>query len=215
MDSLTAAGDTWKIYGTSPSWLICPTFADCWYSHEVTNVVNTNQVLSDAAAGTLPNFSILTPQGGVNGDTSQHPPASMIVGDNWIGQVVSAIENGPDWDSTAILLTWDDCGCFYDHVPPPAGSGFGLRVPMILISPYAKPGYTDSNVASFGSILAFSEQVLGLASLNRVDASSYNYLNAFDFTQKPLPPVPMVTTREPARSKANIAAHPPNPDDPT
>jgi phospholipase C len=215
MDSLSAAGETWKIYGTAPSWLVCPTFADCWYSGESANVVNTNNILSDAAAGALPNFSILTPAGGVNGDTSQHPPSSMIVGDNWIGQVVSAIEHGPEWNSTAILLTWDDCGCFYDHVPPPAGSGYGLRVPMIIISPYAKPGYTDSTEASFASILAFSEHVLGLAPLNPVDGNAYNYMNAFNFSQTPLPPVSMVTTPEPARSKAYIAKHPQSANDPT
>ena len=84
----------------------------------------------------------------------------MAVGDNWIGQVVSAIETGPDWASTAIFLTWDDCGCFYDHVAPP--TGLGIRVPMIMISPYVKAGTTDSNVASFASVLAFTETVFGL-----------------------------------------------------
>jgi hypothetical protein len=66
----------------------------------------------------------------------------MAVGDNWIGQVVSAIENGPQWSSTAIFLTYDDCGFFYDHVAPP--SGLGIRVPMIIASPCARPGYTSA-----------------------------------------------------------------------
>jgi phospholipase C len=139
----------------------------------------------------------------------------MIVGDNWIGQVVSAIENGPNWKSTAIFLTYDDCGCFYDHVPPPTGSGLGLRMPMIIISPYAKRGYTDSTVASFASILAFSEHVLGLTPLNSVDANAYNYMGAFNFNQTPLPAVRMIRSREPASSRAYLARHPNDARDPT
>jgi len=224
MDSLTNAGETWKIYnsgiyGSGAVQAICPTFADCLYSNERANWVNTKQILTDAAAGTLPNFAILTAGGGVSGPTSQHPPESMIVGDDWIGKVVSAIEDGPDWDSTAILLTYDDCGCFYDHVPPPAGTTLGLRVPMLLISPWVKPGYTDSNVASFASILAFSETVLGLPPLNNVDGSAYNYMDAFDFSQSLASVnrhrVRMVMRPEPASSRADIRAHPPSNDDPT
>ena len=104
----------------------------------------------------------------------------MTVCDDWIGQVVSAIENGPDWNSTAIFSTWDDCGCFYDHVPPPKGDG--VRVPMIIISPYAKPGYTDSTVSTFASMLAFIEHNFGVAPLSNVDAKSYYYTNSFDFS---------------------------------
>ena len=84
----------------------------------------------------------------------------MAQGDNWIGSIVNAIEQGPQWTSTAIFITWDDCGCFYDHVPPPPG--LGIRVPMLLVSPYAKAGYTDSAAASFASILAYTEHAFTL-----------------------------------------------------
>jgi len=143
----------------------------------------------------------------------------MIVGDNWIGRVVSAIEHGPDWNSTAILLTYDDCGCFYDHVPPPAGTSLGLRMPMVIISPWVRTGYVDANLASFASILAFSEHVLGLAPLNSVDGNAYDYMGAFDFSQSPAVvrshTLTMVTTPEPPASTAFIKAHPPDPNDPT
>src|SRR5262249_51510097 len=87
----------------------------------------------------------------------------------------------PDWASTAVFITYDDCGCFYDHVPPP--KGLGIRVPMVIISPYAKPGFTDSNVASFSSMLAFTEHVFGLSPLSDRDASAYDFADSFDFGQ--------------------------------
>ena len=220
MDRLKASGKTWKIYAAPKSQgdyerAICPSFADCLDTSEVNNMVPSSQVLTDATAGVLPNFSILLPSGGPTGSTSEHNGQSMAVGDNWIGQVISSIETGPNWDSTAIFLTWDDCGCFYDHVPPPAGSGLGIRVPMIIISPYAQAGYTDHNVASFASLLAFTEYALGVKPLSSVDAHAYNYLGAFNFNQSPIPGAAMVTTQEPAASKVQIRLHPPNSSDPT
>ena len=114
--------------------------------------MNNATILTDAAAGALPAFSIVTP----TGPQSQHNGNSMIAGDNWIGQVVSAITSGPQWASTAVFITYDDCGCFYDHVPPPE-PGMGIRVPMVIVSPYARRGFTDSNVATYASLLAFAE----------------------------------------------------------
>ena len=222
MDRLDAGGLTWRIYAASSSdhnydWATCPTFADCLYTAQRQNMVNTTQFLSDAAAGTLPSYSILLPSTGPSGSTSQHNGNSMTVGDDWIGQVVSAIENGPNWSSTAILLTWDDCGCFYDHVPPPSGKG--IRVPMILISPWVKPGYTDSTPASFASVLAFSEHVLGLPALTSADSTAYDYLGAFNFTQTTAQlnrrKVKMTIAPEPPSSKIQIDVHPPNLHDPT
>ncbi|MGA7987637.1 MAG: alkaline phosphatase family protein [Candidatus Dormiibacterota bacterium] len=169
---------------------------------------------TDAQNGTLPSFSILLPQGGDTGATSQHNGTSMAVGDNWIGAAVSAVENGPDWSSTAIFITWDDCGCFYDHVPPPVSTERG-RVPMIIVSPYAKPGFTDSTNATFASVLAYTEATFGLAPLGPNDAGAYDYSNAFDYQQTPIAPVPMTQqTISPAESQY-LAAHPPDPNDPT
>jgi phospholipase C len=217
MDEMDAGGVTWKFYvSLSPdtssgyNWAICPTFAECRYSSQFNNVVETTNVLADAAAGTLPNFSIVLPNGSA-GKTSQHNSTSMIAGDNWIGQVVQAIENGPDWSSTAIFITYDDCGCFYDHVPAP--SGLGIRVPMVIVSPYAVPGGTDSNVASFPSLLAFTEHTFGLPPLSSVDANAYDYAGAFNFLQQPRRGIPMVRSTVPAWERRWVAAHPQ--DDPT
>jgi phospholipase C len=185
MDRLDASRLTWRLYSPGLSsgaygWAVCPTFADCLYTHQHTDQVANSAFITDAAGGTLPNFSVLTP----DGKHSQHNGFSMKTGDNWIGQAVSAVENGPDWDSTAIFITWDDCGCFYDHVAPPAR--LGIREPMVIVSPYAKAGYTDSTPASFSSMLAFTEHTFGLTALGAADAGAYDYANSFDYSQIPL-----------------------------
>jgi phospholipase C len=130
----------------------------------------------------------------------------MTVGDNWIGQMVSALMNGPQWGSTAIFITYDDCGCFYDHVPPPPG--LGIRVPMVIVSPFAKAGFTDSGVASFSSMLAYVEHTFGLAPLTSRDAGAYDYAQSFDYTQAPVSPVPLGQQPVPAASRAYLQQHP-------
>jgi phospholipase C len=108
------------------------------------------------------------------------------------------VEAGPDWSSTAVFITFDDCGCFYDQVAPPKapdGTQEGPRVPLIIVSPYAKPGYTDTRSASFASILAYTEKNFGLAPLGVNDAQAYDLSRAFDYSQTPLPPAHMVTRK--------------------
>jgi phospholipase C len=214
MDRLDAAGLSWKLYTSNYDWAICPTFADCLDTSQKLNMVSPSRFTTDAQNGTLPSFSILLPQGGTSGATSQHNGTSMAVGDNWIGAAVSAIENGPDWSSTAIFITWDDCGCFYDHVPPPVSTE-GIRVPMIIVSPYAKPGFADSTNATFASMLAFTEATFGLTPLGPNDANAYDYSNAFDYQQTPLAPMPMTQQPISPAELQYLTAHPPNPDDPT
>jgi hypothetical protein len=218
MDELDEAGLSWKIYAATSSpknsngygWSICPTFADCIYTPDHDNLKLSSDVIADANSGTLPAFSIVTPDEA----NSQHNGDSMTVGDDWIGKVVNAIMNGPDWDTTAIFLTWDDCGCFYDHVPPP--TGVGIRVPMIIISPYARPGYTDSTDAQFASVLAFTEHTFGLPALSSVDANAYDYSGAFNYSQSPLPPLHDAANQSISRAEQHqIATTPSGPDDDT
>jgi phospholipase C len=214
MDELDNAGLSWRFYSSANSsdggysWATCPTFAECLYTHQRTNMVARSNVLADAQAGDLPALSLVLP----NGSLSQHNSNSMAQGDNWIGQVVSSIEQGPDWSSTAIFITYDDCGCFYDHVAPPAG--LGIRVPMVIVSPYAKPAFVDSNRASFASLLAFTEHTFGLSPLGTSDANAYDYSNAFDFTQKPNPRVAMTKTTISAQEQQRLQTMP-HPEDGT
>jgi len=166
----------------------------------------------DIAPG-LPSFSVVTPTAA----QSQHNSHSWTAGDNWIGQVVGAIEHGPDWASTAIFITWDDCGCFYDHVNPLRfDPGWGVRVPMVIVSPYARAGYTDSTPTSFAGILAYAERTFGLAALNSSDKTAYAFTNSFDYSQTPLQaPVPMTQTPLPLASVKWLRRHPDAGTDPT
>jgi len=120
------------------------------------------------------------------------------------GQLVGAVQHGPDWSSTAVFITWDDCGCFYDQVPPgtnPDGTAQGPRVPLIIVSPYAKPGYTDTTATTFAGILAYTEHILGLSPLGANDAGAYPFTNAFDYTQAPRGAAHLVHRPLPASAK--------------
>ena len=175
------------------------------------------------AAHTLPAVSFLIP----GAEVSTHQPSSVSAGDNWVGQMVNAVMNGPSWSSTAIFITFDDCGCFYDDVNSLQYSpDWGPRVPMLIVSPYAKPGYTDTTPATSASMLAFIERNFALDPLHPCatedswdpnctdDVQDYNgqptydYSDAFDFGQAPNRRVPLITTGMPPREKAWLAAHP-------
>jgi phospholipase C len=200
MDRLDAAGLTWQLYGAQYGqpgyiWSICPTFAECLHSRQDANLVPDSQFMHEAKAGMLPSFSVVTP-GGSDFMNSCHNGTSMTACDNWVGSLVGAVENGRDWGSTTIFITWDDCGCFYDQVRPPVnpdGTQEGPRVPLIIVSPYTKLGYTDTTAATFASILAYAEHTFGLAPLGLNDARAYPFTKAFNYAQPPRRPVPMVT----------------------
>ena len=185
MQQLESAGLTWKIYNgpveLAPSrdgrWNLCNQFAWCWDHRQTTEYNPATAVLeSDAANGTLPDVALVP----ATSLTSQHNGTSMAMGDNYIGELMTALQNGPQWSSTAVFITYDDCGCFYDHVRPPAG--LGLRNPMVIASPWAEPGGTDSTVAVQPySMLAFIDHNFGLPPLSAEVASAYDYAKAFDF----------------------------------
>ena len=208
MDSLEAAGLSWKLYGASPSqngyiWSICPTFADCLDTRQDASLVPDSQFLSNATAGTLPSFSVVTP-GGPDYRNSCHNGLSMTACDDWAGQLTSAVEKSPEWSSTAVFITWDDCGCFYDQVRPgtsPDGTAQGPRIPMIIVSPYAIRGYTDTTATTFAGILAYTEHIFGLSPLGSNDAQAYDFSNAFNYTQTPLKPAPMTDRPLPASAR--------------
>ena len=212
MDRMDAAGLTWKLYAaegpnkqggsTGYVWAVCPTFAECIYGPQKQSFVASTAVIQDAKQGLLPNLTMVVP----NPANSEHNKQSMTQGDDWIGSVVGAIENGPQWNSTAIFITWDDCGCFYDHVAPPSYAG--VREPMIIVSPYAKAGYTDSGLTTFNGILAYTEHAFGLDPLSDADGFAYDYANSFDYSQSPLPGVPMVHRKVPAWELRWMKAHP-------
>lgn len=192
-DSLTAAGINWTSY--APGHVIFNAYEainhyynnpTLWNQH----VVTYQQFASDAQAGKLPAVSWL-----VANNESEHPPFSTCDGENWTVQQINAIMQGPDWNSTAIFLTWDDPGGFYDHVPPPYEDQFGLgqRVPLLIISPYVKAGYISHTQYEAASVLKFIEERFGLAPLTERDANANDTLDSFDFSQTPLPPLILST----------------------
>jgi phospholipase C len=148
-------------------------------------VVDDSEFEKDAREGKLPAVSWL-----VAGEMSEHPSYSTCAGENWTVKELNAVMNGPDWNSTVVFLTWDDFGGFYDHVPPPHIDrlGLGPRVPLLIISPYARKGYISHTVYEFSSFLKFAETRFGLTSLTPRDQQANDMLDSFDFNQQPLPP---------------------------
>jgi phospholipase C len=148
-----------------------------------------DRVVRDIHAGRLPAVTWITPRF----ELSEHPEYSFCHGENWTTEVVNAIMESPMWEDTAIFLTWDDYGGFYDHVPPPQvdGFGFGIRVPMIVLSPFARNGTVSRELGEFSSVLRFIEDNWGLGRLTHRDRRATPMLSAFDFSQSPRQPVPL------------------------
>ncbi|MCU1302950.1 MAG: hypothetical protein JWQ87_3234 [Candidatus Sulfotelmatobacter sp.] len=198
-DELTSAGVSWLYYA--------PVYNTLGYSFNTYDAINhirntsawtkydvpTSQFLTDVSNGTLPAVSWLV-SGGVE---SEHPPNSMCGGENWTVQQVNAILQSPTYkNNTAIFITWDDFGGFYDHVVPPTKDEYGLgpRVPLLIISPYAKKGPTGSGYIShtqyeFSSVLKFIEEDFGVPPLTTRDANANDTTDSFDFTQSPRAPI--------------------------
>jgi phospholipase C len=153
-------------------------------------VVGPEDFLPDLERNELPEVSWLIPPDGLN-DHPRGGRASMCEGENWTVEILNALQQSPYWDETAVVLTWDDFGGFYDHVAPPHVDLYGLgpRVPAIVISPWAKPGYIDSRTYEFSSVLKFIETVFDLPALTERDRRSSDMLDAFDFLQPPLDPL--------------------------
>jgi len=182
-------------------WNPLPSFVDVRRDHQLSDIAPTREFLRRALAGTLPAVSWVIPSGKV----SEHPPNRISDGQTYVTRLVDAVMKSPDWSSTAIFLTWDDWGGFYDHVPPPQvdGDGYGFRVPGLVISPYAKRGYVDHQTLSFDAYVKFIEddflggQRLDPATDGRPDPRPDvrenapqlgTLVNDFDFRQRPRPP---------------------------
>jgi len=144
--------------------------------------------VSDVKAGRLSPVTWVTPQFAL----SEHPEYNFCWGENWTTKVVDAIMRSPMWKDTAIFLTWDDWGGFYDHVPPPQIDKFGLgiRVPLLVISPYAKRGLIDHHHGEFSSVLRFIEDNWGLRHLTHRDGEAGNLGWDFRFASPPRAPDP-------------------------
>jgi phospholipase C len=188
-DLLQNAGISWKYYLEQiPIWDVMGTIPHIRYGPMWNNIVGNESFVSDLQAGNMPDVSWLLPPVAF----SDHPDyGTLCNGENWTVNTINAIMQSPEWAHTAIFLTWDDYGGFYDHVPPPHVDiyGDGPRVPLLVISPYARRGYIFHQTSDFSSVLRFIEEMHNLPSLGRRDATANDLLDAFDFRQKPIAPL--------------------------
>jgi len=198
-DSLQAAGLTWRAYNTGSDFAAINHIRNTalWK-----NIIPISQFVVDATAGKLPAVSWVIPPGAEN----QYPTNSVCDGENWLVTQLNALMQGPDWSSTAVFIAWDDFGGFYDHVAPPRIDEYGLgpRVPALVISPYAKPGYISHVQYDHTSVLKFIEAQFGLATLTSRDAAAADFSDAFDFAQAPLAPLVLQGRHCPAASPAVV-----------
>jgi phospholipase C len=188
--------------GTPGIWNPLPWFDTVKNDNQLGNIQSVDDFYADAKSGQLPAVSWVVP----SGELSEHPPSPVSYGQSYVTSLINAVMAGRDWSSTAIFLAWDDWGGFYDGVRPPRvdGNGYGLRVPAIVISPYAKRGYIDHQVLSFDAYNKFIEDdFLGGQRLNprndgrpdpRPDVRETekrlgNLVDDFDFSQRALKPL--------------------------
>ncbi len=181
-------------------------FVTVHQDRQLGNIQKASRFFGAARRGRLPAVSWVVP----NGRDSEHPGRSIADGQAWVTSLVNAVMRGPDWNSTAIFVSWDEWGGFYDHVVPPDTdrAGYGIRVPGFVISPWVKAGTVDHQTLSFDAYLKLIEDVfLGGTRLDpatdgradsrpdvRENASVLGDLLAeFDFTQRPVPPLVLPT----------------------
>jgi phospholipase C len=196
-DQLDAHGITWKDYfTTTPSTELFPKL---FLNNSGTKVVPIADFFTDAAAGTLPNYCLVEPG---FGNQSEENPQNIAVGEEFAASVINAVINGPDWDRTLLILTYDEHGGYYDHVPPPAAippdsigpsledprenpfdgfARYGFRVPFAIVSPWARQHYVSHRVFDHTSILKLVETKWNLPALTYRDANALPMLDMLDF----------------------------------
>jgi phospholipase C len=199
-DRLDAHGIDWGVYyepGSSsyPSFVLVP--GSDTAARMATRVHDFNQFLSDVAAGKLRQFTFLDPN---YGTTSEENPQDIQLGERYIAQVVNALMRARTWKHTALFLTYDEHGGYYDHVPPPAAippdsiaplltssdvpgafNRYGFRVPMVVVSPWARAHYVSRTVEDHTSVTAFVERKWNLPAMTFRDANASPMTNYFDF----------------------------------
>jgi phospholipase C len=206
-DLLDAAGHSWRYYAGSVGYMwTAPTSIQHMCQPGLSGAVTTcfgpdytdpnpkvsissshfPQIVNDIANNNLADVSWVMPSGG---QMSDHMGSNSGCGPAWVAAIVNAVGNSKYWNSTAIIITWDDWGGLYDHVAPPIISSYeyGFRVPMIVISPYTRPGYISHKQHDFGSILRFVERNLNLPSLKTADAKSDDLRDIFNYLHDPRP----------------------------
>jgi phospholipase C len=198
---LDSAGVPWKYYASkvldAGFWEPFEAMSYVRYGPDWSNIVAPQQqFLTDAADGNLASVNWVTP----SKEDSDHPKYLSDTGPSWVASLVNAVGESSYWNTSAIIVVWDDWGGFYDNAPPPQPDyrGLGIRVPCLIISPYAKQGYVSHVQLEFASVLKFIEEVYGLDSIGPgsqgySDQRANDLQDAFDFSQSPRPFVPFAS----------------------
>jgi phospholipase C len=201
-DKLSAFKKSWRNYAAiAPELILYPS-----NTRYVDHVATIDQFLADAAADRLPSYSVVSP----NPSVSEEDPQDIIEGEAFSATIIDAVLDGPSWAKTILILTYDEHGGYYDHVPPPPAFApddvppdptrtggvaggydrYGFRVPLIVMSPYAKPDYVSHVVHDHTSILRLVETKWNLGALTLRDANASNLLDMIDLWSKPAFRVP-------------------------
>jgi phospholipase C len=187
-DLVDAKQLSWRFYAmlTDAKWSAYDAISHIRYGPDWTLDISTptTQFFTDLANGQLANVTWIVP----DNKNSDHPGSGSKSGPSFVASVANAIGNSSFWGSTAFFVVWDEWGGWYDPVAPQQldREGLGFRVPMLVVSPYARPGYVSHVQHEFGSILHFTEEVFGLGSLGTTDARADDLGDCFNFGQKPL-----------------------------
>jgi len=195
-DLLRSAGIPWTYYAAAPNQL-----GYMWSAYSAISRYRDNptmwaryirpvdDIVRDVKRNRLPPVTWITPRFA----DSEHPDYNFCYGENWTTSIVDAVMRSPIWKNTAIFITWDEYGGFYDHVPPQQLDqlGLGIRVPLLVISPYANQGQVFHEQSEFSSVLRFIEDNWGLTQLTQRDANTTNIADAFSFSSPPRPPDPL------------------------
>jgi phospholipase C len=211
---LDAAGVSWKVYRSDLAFALLLTDVT---SGQLSQVVPIEEYFVDAAAGSLPMVAFIDPRffADVTTQNDEHAPSNVQIGQKFVADVVNALIASPQWPSSALFITYDEHGGFYDHVPPPPAcppddvppalrtgdveakfDRYGFRVPLITVSPYARRGFVSHRVYDLTSILRFIQTRFDLPALTGRDANARPLLELFDFGQPGLlvpPPLPEAT----------------------
>ncbi len=195
-DLLDAQSISWRFYqafGGSGQWHAVDAIKQIWDRSIYKKSVEfpSSKILKDVANGDLAQVVYVTP----TAQASDHPGVTNGSGPSWVANIVNAIGKSHYWKSTAIIVVWDDWGGWFEHYPPQIYNSFedGFRVPMLVISPYAKSGYVSHVPYEFGSILKFIEHTFGLSTLNTTDKRSNDLSDCFNYGSLPRAFVPIRT----------------------
>ncbi len=217
-DELDAKHLSWRYYAAGPTdlgyvWSAYQAIGQIYNGPQwTTNVKNPpSAFLKDVAKGRLAAVTWVTPTCA----TSDHASCLGNAGPDWVASVVNAVGQSADWNDTVVFVMWDEWGGWYDHVPPPYEDydGLGIRVPLLVVSAYAKKHYVSHVQYEHGSILKFVEDTFGLAPLAASDYRANSPApDCLDFTKPPRAFVPIKTTLKPL-DFVNAPADPRPPDD--